>query len=143
MLYLKLFENFDEELPYVKISTQDFLDEYNQVNNIIPIEGYDFHLLDRIVGKMPNGILKVGNEHRRSTKHLDWVVPYISIRFSEYASITVYKTETKYFIQVFEPKDNKEWEVNFYKMDDILDVIDSIKNKYKVYKSYYQTNESI
>jgi len=96
-----------------------------------------------MVKKLHKSIIEIQSENRRIKGEL-LTINFVSIHFSlmKYASIKIYKTEKNYFIQIFEPKNNKDWEFNFYKIDDIYDVTRFIKDKYKVYKKYYNINES-
>jgi hypothetical protein len=144
MRYIKLFENYND-LPYEKISTDDFLDQYNY--NMVDFND-DFNFIERFIKKIPNSLIERKRD-KRITKNETRLIENINITFSniKYASIKIYRTETNYYIQIFEPKDVIDWEFNYYKIEDVWDVIQFIKDKLKLYEkhkiSLYSLKESV
>lgn len=149
MRYLKLFEDYSysEDLPYVQISTTDFSEVHNGPHKMIKLDDYDFNFLNRFIKTIPNSLIE-RKEDKRLTANQEgiWYFEHIEISFSNirYSHIRVYKTETNFYTQIFEPirdKDNN-WEFNHYKLDDIYDVVLFIKDKLKLYNKHYSLTES-
>jgi hypothetical protein len=144
MRYIKLFENND--LPYEEISANDFLDQYNY--NMINFND-DFNFIERFIKKIPNSLIE-RKEDKRITKSETRLIENINITFYNirYSSIKIYRTETNYYSQIFEPKEDNNWEFNYYKIEDIWDVIQFIKDKLKLYEKHkrqtsYSLKESV
>ena len=152
MKHLKLFEDFEEQPYAIQIDTRDFLDYYNQVNNMVPFEDYDYNLLKMFVKKIPFSKIEKEKELRkrvRTSYNTEWEIESIEIVFSNmtYALVKIYKTQTNYFAQIFEPFEpvaGSDWVYNYYKLHDIYDVISLIKEKYnELYKVYYVSESAL
>ena len=152
MKHLKLFEDFEEQPYAIQIDTRDFLDYYNQVNNMVPFEDYDYNLLKMFVKKIPFSKIEKEKELRkrvRTSYNTEWEIESIKIVFSNmtYALVKIYKTQTNYFAQIFEPFEpvaGSDWVYNYYKLHDIYDVISLIKEKYnELYKVYYVSESAL
>jgi hypothetical protein len=143
MRYLKLFENHD--LSYEQISTNDFLEQHNVPGVMIRLDDYDFNFIENFIKKIPNSLIKRIDNKVISKSGLS-KFEYIEISFSniKYSHIKVYKTETNFYTQIFEPilHHKVNWEFNYYKLDDVWDVMQFIKDKLKLYNKY-SVNEMV
>lgn len=145
MRFLKLFENYENyDLSYKQISTKDFLEEHNKPGAMIKLDDYDFNFIEKFIKKIPNSLIK-RVENKSITPKNKSIFEYIDISFSrmKYSHIKVYKTETNFYTQIFEPVKGNNWEFNYYKLDDVWDVMQFIKDKLKLYNKYYSVNEMV
>jgi hypothetical protein len=158
MLYLKLFENFDEELPYIKISTQDFLNEsIDGLENeevIKKITSYEYSDLlyktiqndkgmlgDKLKELLHKSLYKIFNHDKFK---FQYSLTHINIYENKNTTISFYISllEDDWFLVEFKPST----ESYFFICDGFLGLKKLIKGEYEQYQKriprlYYEISK--